>query len=263
MNDLRTPNPWELPSDRSGWLDFSEYIRLVAADAARLREVASTGLEPPVPSCPGWNVADVVQHTADVYLHKVACTTLQRNPDPWPPPEHSERAPLELFDEATAELLAMFAAHGPADPSHTWWPPEQTVGFWMRRMALETAVHRVDVELAHEVVTPVDSALALDGIDELLVAMLAGDEWAEHGTAEPVDAVVRISSAGRSWTVLLDAERVDVVEGATGDVAVEVAGEPDAVFVWLWGRGGHEGLALAGDEEVAHALRRRVAEATG
>ncbi len=262
MNDSRTPNPWELPSDRSGWLDFPEYVRLVAADAARLREVATRGLEPAVPSCPGWSVGDVVHHTAEVYLHKVACTQLQASPDPWPPSDHTGRAPLQLFDEAAAELLAMFAAHGPDDPSHTWWDPEQTVGFWMRRMALETAVHRVDVELAHDAVTPVDGALALDGIDELLVAMLAGDDWAEHGTAEPVDAVVRISAGGRSWTVTLDADRVDVVEAATGEVAVEVAGESDAVFVWLWGRGGHEELALAGDEEVAHAFRRRVAEAT-
>ncbi|MDQ3629225.1 MAG: maleylpyruvate isomerase family mycothiol-dependent enzyme [Actinomycetota bacterium] len=262
MNDERTPNPWELPSDRSGWLDFCEYVRLVTADAARLREVASMGLEAAVPSCPGWSVGDVVHHTAEVYLHKVACTQLQRSPDPWPPPTHAGRAPMDLFDEARAELLAMFAAHGPEDPSHTWWPPEQTVGFWMRRMALETAVHRVDAELAHDVVTPVDPALALDGIDELLVAMLAGDDWAEHGTAEPVDAAVRISAAGRSWTVTLDAGRVDVVEAATADVAVEVAGEPDAVFVWLWGRGDHERLVLAGDEEVALAVRRRVAEAT-
>lgn len=263
MNDLRTPpNPWELPSDRTGWLDFDEYVRLVAADAARLREVAATGLEPPVPSCPGWSVGDVVHHTAEVYLHKVACTTLQHDPDPWPPPEHAARPPLELFDDAVAELLAMFATHGPDDPSHTWWDPEQTVGFWMRRMALETAVHRVDVELGHDVVTPVDPALALDGIDELLVMMLAGDEWAEHGTAEPVDAAVRISAAGRSWTVTLDASRVDVVEGAAGDVAVEVAGEPDAVFGWLWGRSGHDELALAGDEGVALAFRRRVSEAT-
>jgi len=262
MNLLHPANPWELPSDRSGWLNFPEYVRLVAADAARLREVATMGLEAPVPTCPGWSVGDVVHHTAEVYLHKVACTQQQRNPDPWPPAEHAGRATLELFDEATAALLAMFAAHGPDDPSYTWWDPEQTVGFWMRRMALETAVHRVDVEVAHDVVTPVDPALALDGIDELLVAMLAGDEWAQEGTAEPVDAAIRISAAGRSWTVTLDSARVDVVEAATSDVSVEVAGEPDAVFCWLWGRGGHEQLALAGDEDTAMAFRRRVSEAT-
>lgn len=260
MTDL--PNPWELPADRSGWLDFPTYVRLVSAEAARLREVALMGLEAQVPSCPDWSVADLVHHVAEVYLHKVACTRLQRGPEPWPPPEHTGRAPVELFDEGLAELLTMFATHGPDDPSHTWWDPEQTVGFWMRRMALETAVHRLDAELAHDVVTPVDPALALDGIDELLVMMLAGDDWAEHGTAEPVDAAVRVSAVGRSWTVTASAGRVDVVPGATGEVAVEVAGEPDAVFGWLWGRRSPEELVLAGDPDVALAFRRRVSEAT-
>jgi uncharacterized protein (TIGR03083 family) len=238
------------------------YMALLRADAARLREVAERGLHPLVPSAPGWTVGDVVAHTAEVYAHKVECTRLGRAPDPWPPDELRRLEPLVAFDETAARLFELFDASEPETPSHTWWPPDQTVGFWMRRMALETAVHRLDVELGHGVPTPVDAALALDGIDELLVMMLAGDEWAEYGTEVPVNAGVRVTSAGRSWTVDLTAEAVTVDRSADGEVAVEISGEPGEVYRWLWGRGGTESLAVAGVFEVAGAFRRRIAEAT-
>jgi len=254
--------PWESPRDRTGWLPFDAYADLLRADATRLREVADRGLEAPVPSCPGWRVSDAVAHTAEVYLHKVACTRLQAAPDPWPPPEHAQREPLELFDEAFTELLAVFD-EGPDTPSHTWWPPDQSVGFWFRRMALETAVHRVDVELAHQVPTPVDPELAADGIDELLVMMIAGDDWAEHGTQEPVDATIAISSAGRNWTVQVAAELILVDRSDTGEAGAQVSGEPADVFLWLWGRSARSGLQVNGDEAAVQALRRRTAEATG
>jgi len=263
MTDTTTGRrPWERPRDRSGWLPFETYQMLLRADAARLREVAAMGLAAPVPSCPGWTVSDVVAHTAEVYSHKVACTRLGHPPDPWPPPEWQGREPVAAFDAALADLLGLFESHEPDHPSHTWWPPDQTVGFWMRRMALETAVHRVDAELGHDVATPVEPDLARDGIDELLVMMLAGDEWADVGTQAPVDAVVRVTCSGRSWTVALDADAVTVDRSADGDAAVEITGDPSALYLWLWGRGGTEALALTGDPEVSDGFRRRLSEAT-
>jgi hypothetical protein len=67
--------------------------------------------------------------------------------------------------------------------------PDQTVGFWARRMALKTVVHRVDAEQARGAVAPVDAALGTDGIDEIFVIMLAGD-W----SGDPDDAL-----NGRPW----------------------------------------------------------------
>lgn len=264
MTDTSTGRrPWERPRDRTGWLPFEAYLRLLRADAARLREVAQLGLDAPVPSCPGWSVADAVSHTGEVYAHKVACTRLQAAPDPWPPPEHAGREPLELFDAGLDELLIVFGSQPPEAPSHTWWDPDQSVGFWMRRMALETAVHRVDVELAHGVPTPVDPELAVDGIDELLVMMLAGDEWAEHGTRFPVDATARITCQGRSWTVRADADAVLVDRSADGDADAEVAGEPSDLYLWLWGRADESPLVVTGEATAVHDLRGRLAEATG
>ena len=62
---------------------------------------------------------------------------------------------IELIDDAYRQLAQEFAARDPADPSGTWYGPDQTVGFWIRRMAQETVIHRIDAELgAREQVTP-------------------------------------------------------------------------------------------------------------
>ncbi len=61
------------------------------------------------------------------------------------------------------------------DPAHTWWPPDQTAGFWLRRIAHETAIHRRDMESAAREPTPVDDELAVDGIDEALDPFLRWD----------------------------------------------------------------------------------------
>lgn len=236
------------------------YLRTLRADADRLAEVARLGLAAEVPPCPGWTVETVVRHVAMVYLHKVEAIQQNAKPDPWPP-NLDDRDAFELYDDATARLFAQLAESGPSAPSWTWWPEDQTTGFWFRRMAQETAVHRVDVELAHDVVTPIDAELAVDGIDEVLRVMIAG-VWDEGDTKFPVDATVRITTAGRSWTIALSATEVTVTDGAEGEVATEVFGEPGAVLLWIWGRRDQDAIQIAGSEEVAQEFRARLKEAT-
>ena len=246
---------------RAGWLRWDDYLRVLRLDAARMAEVGRMGLEQPVPSCPGWTVADALTHTAAVYLHKVGC--MRQGAEPlWPPGDFDDSLPLALFDEATRALLDELESRDPYSVRFTWWRDDQTVGFWYRRMALETAVHRVDVELAHGVVTPIDEELAVDGIDEVLRIMLAGPCSDGDQSGEQADDRVRISGGGRSWTVSMTSRNVRVTESDAGAVAVEVAGSPDDLYLWLWGRRSDESLAVTGDAGVASAFRRRLAEST-
>jgi uncharacterized protein (TIGR03083 family) len=213
-----------------------------------------------VPCCPGWTVRDVVAHVAEVYEHKIACTELGRAPDPWPPQWPAVRVPIEWLGDAHRRLLEMFDRSGPATPSATWFPPDQTVGFWARRMAQETAVHRVDAESAVGRTTPVDAALAVDGVDEVLVLMLAGD-WSE----EPDDAAtgqgVVISTGGRSWLATLDRKSVTIAE-AGGEADATLEGDPSDVLLWLWGRSTDEQVTRSGDEDALRLLRSRLVIAT-
>lgn len=237
------------------------YLACLQADSARLAEVGRLGLTADVPSCSGWTVDTVLRHTATVYLHKVEILRLGQLPSPWPP-DLTDRDALDLYDEARAKVVAALEQAGPGISTWTFSPEDKSSGFWFRRMALETAVHRVDAELAHDVVTPIDRELALDGIDELLVLMLGGPWWEEGDTAYPVDARVRITSEGRSWTIHLDAKSATVTSGSEGEVDAEVFGDADTVLLWLWGRRDSGAIQTAGNSDVVHAFRNRVAECT-
>ena len=105
-------------------------------------------------------------------------------PDPWPP-DFAGRDALEWYDEARAAIVDALEAAGTGLETWTFNPDDKTSGFWYRRMALESVVHRIDVEQAHDVVTPIDPELALDGIDELLYPNLAGPWWEEGDTDAP------------------------------------------------------------------------------
>ncbi|MFF0342253.1 maleylpyruvate isomerase family mycothiol-dependent enzyme [Kribbella sp. NPDC004875] len=238
-----------------------EYLEHVRADAARLSDVARTGLDAPVPSCPGWTVESVVRHVAQVYDHKVEVLRLGARPDPWPP-DTTGRDSLEWYDAARAAIVNALEKAGTGLETWTFNPQDTTSAFWHRRMAHETAVHRIDVELAQGAVTPIDPELALDGIDEVLYPSLGGPWWEEGDTAFPVDAAVRLTADGRSWTVHADATSVDVRQGAEGEVAAEIFGAAGALYLWLWGRAGDDVIRTAGDADVVKAFRGRVSEAT-
>lgn len=198
-----------------------------------------------VPSCPDWTVADLVRHVAVVYLHKVECMRRGR-PEIWPPPGLEAEDPLALLDRAYGELSREFAERSPTDSAYTWYDPDQTVGFWIRRMAHETAIHRVDAELsAGAPTTQIPEDMACDGINEFLFIM-AG--WASRAWREdfvPILAsadgrAVRIEVPGAAWLVRPTTEGVDVREVAVEDeseqAAAGVNGEPDSMLLWMWNR---------------------------
>jgi uncharacterized protein (TIGR03083 family) len=239
-------------------LDYLEQLR---AESARLGEVGRMGFDAAVPCCPGWTVESVVRHVATVYLHKVEVLRLAALPDPWPP-DFAGRDALELYDEARAAIVDALETAGTELETWTFNPDDKTSGFWYRRMALESVVHRIDVEQAHSVVTPIDPELALDGIDELLFPNLAGPWWEEGDTEHPLDAAVRITAEGRSWTVRADATSVVVSQGTEGWVAAEIFGSAEAVFLWLWGRLDASAIRSAGSADVVREFRARVAECT-
>jgi uncharacterized protein (TIGR03083 family) len=241
-------------------MEYATYVDHVREDGLRLAAVVSGGLKAVVPSCPGWTVRDLVVHVAEVYEHKIACTDLGRSPDPWPPVWPEDRDPIEWLVDAHGRLLAMFDRSDPTTPSATWWPPDQTVGFWARRMAQETAVHRVDAELAAGAPTPVDADLATDGVDEVLVIMLAGD-WSEDEDPSAGGKRVAIETGGGAWVVTLEPASVLVAHGpGPGDSTL--GGDPSDVLLWLWGRAHDDRVKRSGDADALALLRSRLALAT-
>jgi uncharacterized protein (TIGR03083 family) len=236
------------------------YFELIDADTERMLEMGALGLDAAVPSCPGWTVADVIDHQAMVYAHKVRVMADNAWPDPWPPDELKEREPLAFLREAKDSIFEEFSRHDLAEQTTTFGD-DTTVMFWLRRMALEVAVHRVDTELAHAALTPIPDDLATDGVDEILQVMLHGN-WAEWGaeTKHPVDAAVAVETGGARWRTAATEPVVDVVAGSADEADATVSGDPADVFLWLWGRLGDDAVHVAGDRRAVAEFRARLAE---
>jgi uncharacterized protein (TIGR03083 family) len=252
-------------------MDFSRLLSCLEDDFALLRAAVVTA-DPwvRVPSCPDWSVGDLARHVAEVYLHKAECIRLRAFPEEWPPGV-LDPDPVTSLDKTHAVLTGQFSAHSAADPAATWYEPDQTVGFWIRRMAQETVIHRIDAELAAgRPVSPVPDDLALDGIDEVLKLFVGygSTRWLDDFGAlldAPDERPVVVSTSHHTWTLTAVAANdgrpahVNVKDSVTGiDGEVLVRGDAVPLLLWLWNRGGDASVRISGDAallEQFHALR--------
>lgn len=246
--DVENRLPWDL------------YLTVIRTEVDRMLEAAAD-LDAAVPNCPGWTVRDLLEHVALVFRHKVESIRSASEP-PWPVDDRDTSDVRRLLAEESATLLAELQQRGPRQVRYTWNPSDQSNGFWFRRMALEGTVHRVDAEQAAGTqVTPIEDEVALDGIDEFLTIIVGGPWWdGGDETPYPVDAVVRIRSGGRAWTLDLSARQVVVVQGDEGEADLTIEGSPHDLYLWLWGRGTASALALDGRKELLDELAGRFAE---
>lgn len=235
-----------------------DYLRHLRADTDRILDVAVDRHDAPVPLCPGWTVRDAVQHTGSVFSHKVAAMTGGRptDPDQWSHGPADGQELMPWFRERRDELVTTLESRGPDSPTWTWHEDHQDTAFWFRRMAQEAAVHRVDVESGYAVVSPVDDALAADGIDEVLDWFLAYQSD-DVGADAPGRGTVAVRTGGDIWRVVLAADGVEVLREPGAADAV-VSGEPSELYLWLWGRRPDSAVSLEGDPVLLAGLRSRL-----
>jgi len=253
-------------------MENSRFLECLASDFARLRSVVAIDPAGQVPTCPGWSVADLTRHVGEVYLHKTLAMREGAEPEPWPPKELAGEEPLALLDRAHAGLVAEFAARQPEDPAGSWYMPDQTVGFWIRRMAQETVIHRIDGELGTgQPVAPVPADLAIDGIDELLKVFVAFGvaEWGEYFSdilAGSPGRTCTLRTDGAAWRVRTGPGTFAVEDGAGGEPTdVTVSGPPTALLRWVWNREGAgepRDVTVDGPPEAVEELRRCIVTAT-
>jgi uncharacterized protein (TIGR03083 family) len=243
-------------------VDFPRYLDHIRNDGDLIAAAAPRGLHEPIPACPGWDVTEVLAHLAMVYDHKVIAMRLGRQPveGEWVTDEPFGKTTLAWFQDEHAKLLAELVAHQPNDPAWTWWPPDQTVGFWYRRMALETVVHRVDVEAQFGPPSAIDEELAIDGIDEVLTLMLGGED--EAAVEAPGTGTVEVRAGDAAWSIRLEDARTVVESGRRSSSNAVLSGDSAALFLSLWGRAPLDTLTRSGDESKITLMRARLALAT-
>jgi uncharacterized protein (TIGR03083 family) len=239
-------------------------------DEFRLLRAAIAGADPwaAVPACPDWNADQLAHHVAGTYLYVVECVRQGRLPEDRPRPELNPN-PVGALDEGYRALTEALDEGRPGDPAGTWHEPDQTAGFWIRRMCQESVVHRVDAEqVAGIELAPIPPDVALDGIDEFLTLFIGYlSRTRRERFAEVLEGAdprpVTIAAGGREWTLTAGPEGVAVAAepGADGEAAW-ISGDPDDVLLWLWGRVDDRAVRQKGEEAPLAQFRELRAKAT-
>lgn len=232
-------------------IPHSELVAAVRREGTALLSAASLGLEPEVPTCPGWTVNDLVRHVGRVYTRAAGIVGSRVMTEPEPPPKLPEDGAVALVEELLDDLVGELASTDPDTPMWNWSAAPQNAGFWVRRMAHESAVHRFDAQRAHEVGQPIDSDLAADGIDEfvdlLLPRLLQRDE------RQLPDATLVLASIDDGERVLrLHSGGVERVDVAPND-AVVVSGTSSTLLLAALGRVPWDSAQISGDASVLDA----------
>jgi uncharacterized protein (TIGR03083 family) len=223
-------------------MESEEHIRHLRADGDALADAAAAGPGPPVAACPGWDVADLVRHVGRV--HSLFRTQIERGPgervrgravaETDPPPEEQE-ALIAWFRAGVARLADAIATMDPSVELPTW-AGDRPRSWLARRMAHETAMHRWDAQHAVADPTPIDRALAVDGIDELLevfAPLVPVERLSAIGTVHLHATDPGLDAGAGEWLVRLGGDGIGFSHGhAKGDVAVRAPVSDLLLLLW-------------------------------
>jgi uncharacterized protein (TIGR03083 family) len=221
-----------------------------------LLDAGRAGLDAAVPSCAGWTVADVLGHVGRVY--RSVAEILERRAQEVPaveiprPPEGA--AVIGFAERGLDRVLAALGAIDPDEPVYSW-SDQRNGGFYHRRMAHETAVHRWDAESAHGEPRPFEGELATDGVDEYVGVVLP---FGVRRWSRPLPAgslhLHRADGAGE-WLLRAVDGQLDVSRAhAKGDVVVR--GPAADLLLYVWNRRRSRSLELLGEVALADEWAR-------
>lgn len=232
-------------------MDRVQYLQALARDGEAFASVAGDAdLGAPVPSCPGWTLADLVYHLGEV--HHFWRTIVADRRDTWEGYEQPDRpADADLvawYRSGLADTVAVLGAVDPAQSNWTW-STDKSAAFVIRRMAQETAIHRWDAEQAAGLDTGVEPHLASDGIDEFL--MWFADEPKEGAPAPGGSVHLHCGDVPGEWTVRLNAEGTYDIERAHAKGDCALRGSASDLLLALWRRRPARSIDVVGDADVA------------
>ncbi|WP_406152590.1 maleylpyruvate isomerase family mycothiol-dependent enzyme [Streptomyces sp. NBC_01023] len=239
--------------------------------------VQGSDLTAPVPSCPGWNLGQLLTHLGEA--HRWA-DEIVRTKAVQPP---SDRALRDLSPvsgagpEGTGAWLAdgaerLAATLREAGPDAKLWSPvsgaDGRTGFYARRMAHETLIHRADATLAVGTEFTAGEEVAVDAFDEWLELGSLPQLFDIHpeqrellgpGRTLHFHATDTGPQARAAWLVDLTGETV-VWRRAHEKAAVAVRGPLTELLLVLYRRRSphSEGIEVLGDGQLLDFWQERV-----
>lgn len=198
----------------------AESLAGIESEGRRLGLAARRDPDRAVPQYPGWTLADLVSHTASIHGRTATiCRDLPAERISAPQLPEGED-PVDWYE---ATLDDMLAALTDADPSAVCWGfgPQPNVGFWEKRMVIETGVHRWDAYQALGEEDRLTDLVARSGLEEF------ADMWLPH-LGEVQTLQVTATDLGQSWTYGEGSPGV-ALEGTASDLYLRLISRPSPV----------------------------------
>jgi uncharacterized protein (TIGR03083 family) len=257
-------------------LSYDRYCGEIVAQTDLLRSrIEGADLTAPVPSCPGWNLGQLLRHLGGA--HRWA-ETIVRTRATQPLPDDHFRDLSGYTDEDPA-VLGPWLAEGAAQladtlrgagPDAEMWTavPGETAMFWARRFAHETLIHRADATLALGAEFTVDEEVALDALDEWMELGSLPQMFEFHpeqrellgpGRTLHFHATDTAPEAAAEWLIDLTGDAI-VWRRAHEKAAVAVRGPLTGLLLVVYRRGParSEGIEVLGDSQLLNFWLERV-----
>lgn len=229
---------------------LAPFATRISSDGERIGAAVEHGpLDTTVPSCPGWDLRELVVHTGTVHRWATFAIVNRRAPDePFGPADDDDLAAwIRAGAAALADVLS--AAH-PDDETWHPFPVERTVRVWARRQAQETAMHRWDAEQAVFGSSSLDAEQASEGLQEYFDLGLPRVLLRDSVPAPSSSLHVHCTDVPGEWLLWgEDGEYRMTAEHRKGDAAIR--GPAATLLLALTGRADIEQLDVVGDRGAA------------
>lgn len=243
-------------------MEIAEHIAAVAGEGKAFALAAErSGFGTQIPTCPEWDMRDLVRHLSEIHLwaaarvakrtDKLWIDDLSELTDSWPDLAVFWPNDADLVDwylQTNANLVRSLELAPPDLEAPTFLPAPSPLAMWARRQAHETAVHRFDAENATGVAAGFDPMFAADGIDELLIG------FAPRRPEFPVDSDetmhVHATDTDDHWHVTLQPNGITTTRsnGAAADLTLE--GAASDLYLVLWNRGEDSTITATGNHKL-------------
>ena len=229
--------------NQNSHMELSELL-VVAEQAGRsLIASAEKDLDATVPTCPGWNNLELLNHMKMVWWFGASQINAGNENERAVPSDEMKNSPLEQLEN----LLNEFQDNDFSSPCWSW-TTNKTVGFWVRRMAHENTVHNWDTEGTLNTRSSISTLLALDGIEEKLFMFRTDADFPNASIH------LHCTDCEGEWMLASSDGELEIKrEHGKGDAAVR--GRAEDILLYLWGRG-QENLECFGEEEVINTWAR-------
>ena len=242
-------------------MEHASLVSAVRTESAALTFALEAGaIDDLVPTCEGWDVADLAVHVGNFcgFWSHVLCEGTGRPKTPLDEPPSGEDL-VPWVAGACSGLITELEATPASTPVWTWFGPDHSARFVARRCAHELAVHRYDAQSARGICAPVPIELAADGIDEVLDTLLAAHDHSGHGSGRVM--ALQSTDLGAEWVLTMGPDRVEVERRSTDDAplggsALMISGTTSDIELTLYHRPTLSPVDVHGDHTVLEEWHR-------